>query len=361
MCTGHAPFRAQSSYSVLRLITDKEPRPIREINPDIPDWLCSIIAKLMAKQACDRFTSAEQVAELFQVCLAHLQSPTTTALPAEFAKVKPERSSSKFQQLLIGVLVMCCLPLLAILLVMQNVDRLAQKGSSKIEQNSQSDKSGHQEIASDSRQSSEAQQSIVDDSVLMISVDSVLPPSDNGHPFIVKNSSIVLPSLEKPILVSGRSISEIESAISEAYLQQLKVTTKARIHEVSVTSPAKVINVNQKSLSGIWKAKQIISAGQVGPTDKSPSEFVFRRNQMIWKFTGKIKRDDGVFDVELDVTKSPKWITLRSQDPKRSQPVLGLFNLQAMSFGFSCSAMLKVNHQQSARLRSEQGMNQVPT
>ncbi len=34
MCTGHAPFRAESSYSVLRLITDKEPRPIREINPD---------------------------------------------------------------------------------------------------------------------------------------------------------------------------------------------------------------------------------------------------------------------------------------------------------------------------------------
>ncbi len=35
MCTGHAPFRAESSYSVLRLITDKEPRSIQEINPDV--------------------------------------------------------------------------------------------------------------------------------------------------------------------------------------------------------------------------------------------------------------------------------------------------------------------------------------
>ncbi len=33
MCTGHAPFRAESSYGVLRLITDQEPRSIQEINP----------------------------------------------------------------------------------------------------------------------------------------------------------------------------------------------------------------------------------------------------------------------------------------------------------------------------------------
>jgi len=32
MCTGHAPFRAESSYGVLRLITDSQPKAIREIN-----------------------------------------------------------------------------------------------------------------------------------------------------------------------------------------------------------------------------------------------------------------------------------------------------------------------------------------
>jgi len=87
MCTGHAPFRAESSYSVLRLITDKEPRPIREINPDIPEWLCAIIGKLMAKQADDRFVSAQQVAELLEDCLAHVQQPSTTPLPAAIATV----------------------------------------------------------------------------------------------------------------------------------------------------------------------------------------------------------------------------------------------------------------------------------
>ncbi len=81
MCTGHAPFRAESSYSVLPLITDNEPRPVREINPDIPDWLCVIISKLMGKQASDRFASAHDVAELLEDCLAHVQQPTIAALP----------------------------------------------------------------------------------------------------------------------------------------------------------------------------------------------------------------------------------------------------------------------------------------
>lgn len=87
MCVGHAPFRAESSYSVLRLISDKEPRSIREVNSDIPEWLCAIIGKLMSKQPDDRFHSAEQVAELFESCLAHVHEPTTIPLPAPVAEL----------------------------------------------------------------------------------------------------------------------------------------------------------------------------------------------------------------------------------------------------------------------------------
>ncbi|MEZ6138393.1 MAG: serine/threonine-protein kinase [Pirellulaceae bacterium] len=94
MCTGHAPFRAESSYSILRLITDKEPRAIREINPDVPKWLCSIISKLMAKRANDRFVSAKEVAELLEDCLAHVQQPSIAALPAALAERPKSRFSS---------------------------------------------------------------------------------------------------------------------------------------------------------------------------------------------------------------------------------------------------------------------------
>ena len=81
MCTGRPPFRAETSYGVLRRITDEEPRPIREINPDIPDWLCGIVTKLMAKRPEDRFQSASEVAALLEQCLAHVQQPTVILLP----------------------------------------------------------------------------------------------------------------------------------------------------------------------------------------------------------------------------------------------------------------------------------------
>jgi serine/threonine protein kinase/WD40 repeat protein len=81
MCTGRAPFRAETSYGVLRRVTDDQPRPIRDINPDIPDWLCRIIARLMSKQPGDRFASAREVAGLLEQCLAHVQQPTAVALP----------------------------------------------------------------------------------------------------------------------------------------------------------------------------------------------------------------------------------------------------------------------------------------
>ena len=99
MCTGHAPFLAETSYGVLRRITDEEPKPIREINPDIPEWLCQIITKLMSKQPDDRFDSAREVAELVEECLAHVQQPTAVALPQSRAfggQNQPHRASGRF-------------------------------------------------------------------------------------------------------------------------------------------------------------------------------------------------------------------------------------------------------------------------
>ena len=64
MCTGRPPFRADSAVAVLRKVSDESPRPIREQNPEIPEWLAAIIAKLMAKDRAERYQSASEVAEL---------------------------------------------------------------------------------------------------------------------------------------------------------------------------------------------------------------------------------------------------------------------------------------------------------
>lgn len=81
MCTGQAPFRAETSYAVLRRITDHDPRPIREWNPEIPAWLEKLVTRLMAKSPLDRIQSAREAAQLLEDCLAHTQRPMDNPLP----------------------------------------------------------------------------------------------------------------------------------------------------------------------------------------------------------------------------------------------------------------------------------------
>src|SRR5436190_8777166 len=51
MCTGRPPFRAETSYGILRRICDDAPRPIRETAGGIPEWLEAFVARLHAKNA----------------------------------------------------------------------------------------------------------------------------------------------------------------------------------------------------------------------------------------------------------------------------------------------------------------------
>lgn len=84
MCTGRPAFRADSAVAVLRRVCDDEPRSIREINPEIPEWMVSVIQKLLAKKPQDRFQTSGEVAELLSQCLAWVQQPDgprPTAIP----------------------------------------------------------------------------------------------------------------------------------------------------------------------------------------------------------------------------------------------------------------------------------------
>lgn len=104
MCTGRPPFRAETSLGVLRRITDVEPRSIREINPNIPEWLCLLIARLMSKSRDERFANAIEVADLLEQCLAHVQQPTS-ALPASLIP-QPACRRSFFKPIRTGVIAM---------------------------------------------------------------------------------------------------------------------------------------------------------------------------------------------------------------------------------------------------------------
>jgi formylglycine-generating enzyme required for sulfatase activity len=72
MATGRPPFRAATTYAVLRRVVEDAPRPIRELIPEMPQWLCDIVAKLQAKKPEDRFQSAGEVANVLADCEAQL-------------------------------------------------------------------------------------------------------------------------------------------------------------------------------------------------------------------------------------------------------------------------------------------------
>ncbi|HEX5273627.1 MAG TPA: protein kinase, partial [Gemmataceae bacterium] len=82
MCTGRPPFRASSTLAVLRRVCEDEPRPVREVNPEVPEWLAAIVATLHAKDPDERFQSAAEVARLLARCLAHVRQPALVPPPA---------------------------------------------------------------------------------------------------------------------------------------------------------------------------------------------------------------------------------------------------------------------------------------
>jgi serine/threonine protein kinase/Tol biopolymer transport system component len=84
MCTCRSPFRGDSTMAVLRKVCEKEPHPIKQLNPDIPDWLIAIIHCLLEKDPENRFTSACEVAAILERCLVHLQDPARNSIPDEF-------------------------------------------------------------------------------------------------------------------------------------------------------------------------------------------------------------------------------------------------------------------------------------
>ena len=68
--------------AVLKRVCEETPTPIRDTNPEIPDWLVAIIDKLHAKDPAERYQSASEVAELLGRHLAHVQHPSVVPLPA---------------------------------------------------------------------------------------------------------------------------------------------------------------------------------------------------------------------------------------------------------------------------------------
>jgi serine/threonine protein kinase len=63
LATGKPPFDASTPFLVLRRVTEEVPKPVRELNRDVPEGLAEVIDRLHAKSPTDRYQSASEVAE----------------------------------------------------------------------------------------------------------------------------------------------------------------------------------------------------------------------------------------------------------------------------------------------------------
>lgn len=107
MISGRPPFRAPTTMAVLKRVTEDTPRPIQEIIPETPAWMCELIGHLHAKNPAERFSSAQEVSELLARCADDLQagrtpeipdpSKTAEATPVDVSQTRPRRSESLLQ------------------------------------------------------------------------------------------------------------------------------------------------------------------------------------------------------------------------------------------------------------------------
>jgi serine/threonine protein kinase/WD40 repeat protein len=109
MTTGRPPFRADGTMAILRRVCEDTPRPIREIIPEAPVWLCDLITRLHAKDPAERFPSAREVVNLLQRYQADLEAHgKVLSAPTDPARSKRSRgiqlAAAVAAVLLIGVL-----------------------------------------------------------------------------------------------------------------------------------------------------------------------------------------------------------------------------------------------------------------
>jgi serine/threonine protein kinase len=77
MCTGELPFPGPTLKATLTGAREAEPRPIRDLNPDIPVALEDLIRRLMAKDPANRYQSARELVPELAGELAKIQGRST--------------------------------------------------------------------------------------------------------------------------------------------------------------------------------------------------------------------------------------------------------------------------------------------
>jgi WD40 repeat protein/tRNA A-37 threonylcarbamoyl transferase component Bud32 len=123
LCTGRPAFRAGNAMAVMKRVCDDTPRSVRDANPDVPECLAAVIARLLSKRPEERYQSAAEVAGVLSRGLAqvqagrHVDSAAAGVPPAVVPALPPRRRALRPVLALAagGLLLMPVLALLAVL------------------------------------------------------------------------------------------------------------------------------------------------------------------------------------------------------------------------------------------------------
>lgn len=85
LAAGEPPFNGKTPLAVLKRVTEEQPVPLRERNPDLPEWFVLLVDRLLAKKPADRFQSAREVANTLEHFWALLKSSETVVCPKKKA------------------------------------------------------------------------------------------------------------------------------------------------------------------------------------------------------------------------------------------------------------------------------------
>ncbi len=79
MCTGVSPFRADNMLAVMKKVCESEPRPVAQLNPNVPEWLCALVHQLLQKEPERRVQTAGEVVEVLESRVIATGAQTATS------------------------------------------------------------------------------------------------------------------------------------------------------------------------------------------------------------------------------------------------------------------------------------------
>jgi serine/threonine protein kinase/endo-alpha-1,4-polygalactosaminidase (GH114 family) len=111
--TGQQPFAGRTAVALLTALAVDEPRPLREINPELPREFESLVLRLLAKDPADRISDASSIVAEIQCIETELLSRNRPETPTLQQTTRPRKLSRKVLACLTGAAVLLLAGVLA--------------------------------------------------------------------------------------------------------------------------------------------------------------------------------------------------------------------------------------------------------